>query len=148
VTLYFDDFAIGRTFELGTKAMAAEEIVRFAREFDPQPFHLDPEAAARSSFGGLVASGLHTFGVFSRLVTDAVMVHAVNLGGAGVDEMRWLAPVYAEDVLSGRATVADGTRPSATKPDRGILVLRGELTNQHGQLVWHARITSVIGRRQ
>ncbi len=147
MTLYFEDFTVGTTFDVGSKTLTADDIVRFGSEFDPQPFHVDPEAAARSSFGGLVASGLHTFATFSRLVTDTVMGDAVNLGGAGVDEMRWLQPVYAGDTLSGRAAVVEGTRPSGSKPDRGIVVLRGELRNQRGELVWHALITSLIGRR-
>jgi acyl dehydratase len=145
--MYFEDFALGVSFELGSKSLSADEIMRFGREYDPLPFHVDPEAAARSSFGGLVASGLQTFGTFSRLLADTVMMKTLNLGGAGIEEMRWLLPVRPGDTLTGRATVVDGTRPSASKRDRGVVVLRGELTNQRGELVWFGRIVSVIGRR-
>ena len=138
---------MGASFDVGAHTLTEEEIVAFARQFDPQAFHVDPEAARRGPFGGLTASGLHTFGIFSRLVTDELMAGVVNLGGAGVDAMRWLVPVRPGDTLRGRATVIEGTRPSASKPDRGIVVLRGELENQHRELVWHATITSLVGRR-
>jgi acyl dehydratase len=87
---------------------------------------------------------VHTFGIFSRLLTDAVMGRTANLGGAGINNMRWLVPVRPGDTLHGSATVVEGTRPSGSKPDRGIVVLRGELRNQAGQVVWHAEIATVI----
>jgi acyl dehydratase len=145
--VYFEDLPIGAVFELGTRTVSEAEIIAFAREYDPQPFHLDRDAAARSSFGGLVASGLHTFGIFSRLLTDALMGRTANLGGAGIDDLRWLVPVRPGDTLRGSAVVVEGTRPSASRPDRGIVVLRGELHSQTGALVWHADIASAIARR-
>jgi acyl dehydratase len=144
---YMEDLPIGAEFDLGTKTLTTSEIVRFAREYDPQPFHVDPSRALESSFGGLVASGLQTFGIFSRLVTDAIMGHMEGVAGAGIDGMRWLVPVRPGDTLRGRATILEGTRPSGTKPDRGIVVILGELENQHGQIVWRAEITSVVKRR-
>ena len=147
MTRYFEDFSPGTVFELGAKAVTPEEIIDFGRQFDPQPFHIDAQAARHSSFGGLVASGVHTFAMFMRLFVDGVITEAANLGGAGADDMRWLAPVRPGDVISGRATVQPQTRPSATKRDRGIVVIRGELRNDAGQLVWHATITSIMRRR-
>ena len=147
VTKYFEDLPVGAVFDIGEKTLSEHEIIVFAQQFDPQPFHVDPEAALRSSFGGLVASGLQTFCTFSRLVTDSVMLDVPNYGGVGVDRMRWSVPVHPGDVLRGTVTVAEGTRPSRSKPDRGVLVLHAELVNQDDQLVWSAEITSIIGRR-
>lgn len=146
-TFFFEDLPVGTAFDLGERTLTEAEIVAFAREYDPQPFHLDRAAGERSSFGGLVASGLQTFGVFSRLLTDGVMGRTANLGGAGIDEMRWLVPVRPGDTLHATAEVVEGTRASRTKPDRGIVVIRGELHNQAGDLVWHANIASSIRRR-
>ena len=148
MTRYFEDFSPGETFELGAKSVTPEEIINFAREFDPQPFHTDPQAARHSSFGGLVASGVHTFAMFMRLFVDGLLTDAANLGGAGADDMRFLAPVRPGDTISARVIIQPQTRPSATKHDRGILVIRGELRDQDDQLVWHATITSIMGRRR
>lgn len=147
MTRYFEDFSPGETLQLGAKSITAEEIINFAREFDPQPFHIDPQAARSSSFGGLVASGVQTFGMFMRLFVDGVLADAANLGGAGADDMRFLVPVRPGDTISARVIIQPQTRPSATKPDRGVLVIRAELSNQDDQLVWHATITSIMRRR-
>jgi acyl dehydratase len=145
--LYLEDMPVGTVYELGSRAIDQDSILRFGREHDPQPFHVDVELAKASSFGGLVASGLQTFATFSRLATDALMGRTANLGGLGVDGMRWFVPVRPGDTLRGRATVTDGTRPSSSQPDKGILVLRGELFNQSDELVWTATITSLVRRR-
>ena len=147
VTRYFEDLAIGDTYDVGQKTLTEDEIISFAEQFDPQPFHTDVDAARESVFGGLIASGLHTFCTWSRLATDALLGRLMNLGGAGIDGMRWHVPVRPGDTLRGRATVMEGTRLSVSKPDRGILVVRAELENQHGQLVWQADVTSLIARR-
>jgi acyl dehydratase len=147
MTLYFEDMPAGTAYELGSRQIDEASILRFGREHDPQPFHVDVELAKASSFGGLVASGLQTFAVFSRLATDALMGRTANLGGLGVDGMRWFVPVRPGDILRGHATVTEETRPSNSQPDRGILVLRGELFNQRGERVWTATITSLVMRR-
>jgi acyl dehydratase len=147
MTRYFEDFVAGESFELGTKTVTGEEIMRFGREFDPQPFHIDPEEAKHTSFGGLVASGVHTFAIFMRLFVNELIADVANIGGAGSSEMRWLLPVRPGDTLSGRATILPETRPSRTKRDRGILVIRADLSNQHAQLVWHATLASLVRRR-
>ncbi len=145
-TRCFEDFAPGQVFELGTHTMTAEEIVAFARQFDPQPFHVDPDAAARSPFGGLIASGWHTAAVFMRLYVDAVLVDSASMGSPGVEQLRWLHPVRPGDRLSGRFVVAD-VRPSGHRPDRGTVMFRGEVVNQDGDTVLTMTGRGYFGRR-
>ena len=113
--LYFEDFEEGQVYELGEKTLTKEEIVAFAREYDPQPFHVDEEAAKGSAFGGLIASGWHTAAIFMRLYADAVLSRAESMGSPGVEELRWLKPVRPGDTLSARLTVLDAA-PSASRP--------------------------------
>jgi acyl dehydratase len=131
---WFDDFAVGERFEFGAYTVSADEIVDFARKYDPQPFHLDPEAGARSHFGGLVASGWMTSAVLMRLLCDHFIPPASSMGSPGVDELRWLRPVRPGDALHARSEIVE-CRPSQSKPDRGVLRARHELVNQHGEVV-------------
>jgi acyl dehydratase len=131
---WFDDFAVGERFEFGAYTVSADEIVEFARRYDPQPFHLDPEAGARSHFGGLVASGWNTSAVLMRLLCDHFIPPASSMGSPGVDEVRWLKPVRPGDTLHARSEIIE-CRPSQSKPDRGVLRARHELVNQQGEVV-------------
>src|SRR5215212_12031768 len=144
--LTFEDFEPGQVLELGSHAVTEEEIVAFARQFDPQPFHVDPEAAKESVFGGLIASGWHTGAIWMRLYVDAILGGAASRGSPGVEELRWLAPVRPGDTLTGSLTVLDVT-PSATLPDRGTVRIRGELTNQDGVTVMRMTSRGHFGRR-
>jgi acyl dehydratase len=132
--LYFEDFAVGAVFELGQRTLAEDEVLAFARAYDPQPFHTDPEAAARSIYGGLIASGWQTCAVVMRLMCDAYLLRAASMGSPGVDEVRWLAPVRPGDTISARMEVVEA-RASASKPDRGIIRSRWTATNQDGTTV-------------
>ncbi len=132
--LTFEDFEPGRVFELGTREVTEGEIVAFAREWDPQPFHVDPEAAQESIFGGLIASGWHTGAMWMRLYVDSLLVGAASMGSPGIEELRWLAPVRPGDTLEGRLTVLEAT-PSERRPDRGTIRIRGEMINQDGVIV-------------
>ena len=132
--LAFEDFEPGRVYELGSRTVTEAEIVAFARQFDPQPFHLDPEAAQETVFGGLIASGWHTGALWMRLYVDAMLGGSSALGSPGIEELRWLAPVRPGDTLSGRLTVLD-VAPSGTRPDRGTVRIRGEMVNQDGVTV-------------
>jgi len=146
VTLYLEDLVVGTVSELGQRSVSAEEIVAFAREFDPQPFHLDPEAARRSPFGGLVASGWHVSSIFGRLIVDGLFDEVANLAGLGLDEVRFLAPVRPGDTLSGWATII-ATRVSQSRPGTGIVTFRCVLANQDGVDVWSATCTCLVRRR-
>jgi acyl dehydratase len=132
--LTFEDFEPGQVYELGTTTVSADEIVAFAREFDPQPFHLDPDAAKESVFGGLIASGWHTGAMWMRLYVDSMLAGSSAQGSPGIEELRWLAPVRPGDTLQGRLTVLE-TAPSTRRPDRGTVRIRGEMVNQDGVTV-------------
>ncbi len=131
---WFDDFSVGERFEFGAYAVSADEIVDFARRYDPQPFHLDAEAGRASHFGGLVASGWMTAAVLMRMLCDHFLPRQSSMGSPGVDELRWLEPVRPGDTLSVRAEVLE-CRASRSKPDRGVLRCRHEVLNQHGRVV-------------
>ncbi len=132
--LHFEDFIPGRVFELGRHEITTEEIVAFGRQFDPQPFHVDPGAARDSPFGGLIASGWHSCAILMRLWHDAVLATSVALGSPGVDEVRWLHPVRPGDVLTGRGEVVEA-RPSRRRPERGTVVARMTLESGVGTTV-------------
>jgi acyl dehydratase len=138
--VYFEDFASGQVYDLGTYEMSEQEILDFGRQYDRQPFHTDPEAAKASTFGGLIASGWHTCSVFMRLYADAILAGAAGHGSPGVDEVRWWAPVRPGDVLRGELRILS-TQPSSKRADRGTVLLESSLTNQDG-----VRVMSFLGR--
>lgn len=146
MTVYFEDFVPGRVFELGSVDVTAEEIIEFATRYDPQPFHTDVEAAKASTFGGLIASGWHTCSMFMRLFVDNLIHDADSRGSPGVEQVRWLAPVRPGDRLTATATVEEAV-PSATKPGRGTVTLRSELTNQDGVVAMRMLAKGMYGRR-
>ena len=143
---YFEDYTPGVMFELGTVTVDEQDVIAFAQRYDPQPMHVDPEAARHGRFGGLVASGWHTTVLAMRLYVDHYLWPPASLASPGVDEIRWLEPVRPGDVLRVRATVAE-TIPSRTRTDRGVVRARVEIDNQHGRLVLTALILSIIARR-
>jgi acyl dehydratase len=144
-TLYFEDFTPGRVFELGDRVMSEDDIVAFAREWDPQPFHLDRTAAANGHFGGLIASGWHTACVWMRMYVDAVLNRAAMLTAPGVEAIRWLRPVRPGMRLRGRTMVLEAW-PSETAAGRGTIRMQGELLDDDGEVVMsmlargHARL--------
>jgi acyl dehydratase len=142
---YWDDFKVGETFDLGSVTIDGDEMVRFAQRFDPQPFHVDPVAAKDTPFGGLIASGWFTGSLFMRLYVEAVLSGAASQGSPGLSELRWLAPVRAGDVLSGRLTVLD-MAPSSTRTTRGTVFLRGELLRA-GEPVLTTTFRGLFGHR-
>jgi acyl dehydratase len=134
---YFEDYALGATNECGSVSVDQASILAFAREFDPQPFHADPEAAAAGPFGGLIASGWHTAALVMRLLVDNYLSAEASLGSPGLDEIRWPYPVRPGDTLRVRATVVESRR-SLSKPDRGIIKTMVEAVNQDGRTVMRA----------
>jgi acyl dehydratase len=131
---YWEDFRVGEKVELGTCRVEKDEIVAFAKQFDPQPFHVDEEAAKTSIFGGLIASGWHTCALVMRLMCDSYLVKAASLGSPGVDKVRWLKPVRPGDTIRATRTSLE-CRPSSSKPDVGIVKSRWDVFNQHGEQV-------------
>jgi acyl dehydratase len=132
--LYLDDLAIGQIHALGRWRVGRDEIVAFARQYDPQPFHLDEAAAARSIYGGLIASGWQTVCLFMRQFVDGLLERAAALGSPGIDELRWPRPVRPGDELAASLEVVE-VRPSRSKPDRGLARLRCRAVNQQGEEV-------------
>jgi acyl dehydratase len=144
---YFEDFRVGEVLALGSRQVSEAEIVAFARQFDPQPFHTDPERARASIYGGLIASGWHTASLFMRLLVDGfVATMAESMGSPGIDKIEWLKPVRPGDTLTGRFTILDLV-PSKSRPDRGTIKALGEMLNQKGETVMTIRSIGFFGRR-
>ncbi len=143
---YFEDYETGHVYEFGSVTMTEPEIVEFARQFDPQDMHIDPAKAATGEFGGLIASGWHTIGVAMRLYVDHYLSHVASLASPGVDEVRWPKPVRPGDTLRIYVTILE-TRPSRSKPDRGIVKVRLEALNQSDEVVLSMTAVSILGRR-
>jgi len=143
---YWEDFTPGEVIELGSRTITKEAILAFAREFDPQVFHTDEEAARHTVFGGLIASGWHTGSLSMRLFYDGLIKNVVSLGSPGFDELRWVKPVRPGDTLSTRFTVLDCVA-SRSKPDRGVIRARLETRNQDGDVVMSITAINLFGRR-
>jgi len=146
LTRYLEDFEVGQHIPLSSYLVPESEIVEFARQFDPQTFHTDPEHTTTQALGGLMASGWHTAAIFMRMIVDAYLADSAVLTSPGVDELRWLSPVRPGDVLSGDATVEE-VRPSKSKPDRGLLITRVRLHNQKGESVFSVKAMAFVLRR-
>ncbi|ACL57766.1 MaoC family dehydratase [Methylobacterium nodulans] len=143
---HFEDLVPGLTLAGGPIAVTREDIIGFARAFDPQPFHLDEEAARDSLLGGLIASGWHSCALGMRLIAESLILKANAMGSPGIDEVRWLRPVRPGDTLSSRLTVRE-SRPSVSKPDRGFVRLRLDLANGAGETVMIQDCWVMFGRR-
>ena len=138
---YWEDFTPGKVFEHGARALSEEDIVRFAREWDPQRYHADPQKAKQTPFGGLIASGWQSCAVLMRMMCDAYLNESSCVGSPGIDEIRFLLPVRPGDSLRFRSTVIE-SNPSRTKPGRGSVLFRWELLNQNDAVA-----LSMIGRQ-
>lgn len=143
---WFEDYTVGDVHEYGSIALTAEEIVEFARTYDPQRLHTDPQWAATGPFDGLIASGIQTLGVFMRLYADHYLTTCGSLASPGVDEVRWTRPVRAGDMLWLRTETVEARR-SRSKPDRGLLVTRCELLNQDDEVVLSQRVMNLVAVR-
>ncbi len=143
---YFEDFEPGQDIDLGTRAVTEAEIVAFAREFDPQPFHVDRDAAGGSIYGGVIASGWHTCSMMMRMVVDGLMNRSASMGSPGLDGVRWHAPVRAGDTLNVRYRTVQ-VKASTSKPDRGVVWSKWVALNQHGETVCTVEGMGMFGRR-
>ena len=143
---YWEDFPVGAVREFGGKSLSKEDIVRFAREYDPQPFHVDEEAAKKSVFGGLIASGWQTCGLAMRMMCDAYLLDAASAGSPGVENIRWLLPVRPGDTLRVRLTVLEA-RVLQSRPHIGLLRNKWEMFNQKDEQVMHMEGYGMFLRR-
>lgn len=143
---WFEDYVPGIDVRYGAVPVTAEDITRFAREYDPQYFHTDPVAAADGPFGGLVASGWHTAALMMRLFATEYLNQRASLASPGVDELRWIRPVRPGDVLSARFEILEA-RGSVSRPDRGIVRTRVTVENQDGEAVMSVLVTGFVAVR-
>lgn len=130
--LHYEDFHEGQTFDLGTYLVTREEILDFAHEFDPQPFHVDEARANSSVLGGTAASGWHNCAILMRMICNGYLNRSAGMGSSGIDEVKWLKPVYPGETLRGTMKVVS-RRVSSKRPEMGILVCRWELFNEAGE---------------
>jgi acyl dehydratase len=143
---YWEDFREGEVREFGGVRVEHDDIVRFAAEFDPQPFHLDDAAAQKTLYGGLIASGWHTAAMAMRMMCDAYLLRSASLGSPGLDSLRWLHPVRPGDTLSMRLHVLE-TRPLESKPGVGLIKIRHEVLNQDRRVVMQMEGYGMFRRR-
>jgi acyl dehydratase len=144
--LYWEDFIPGRVAEYGPCRVTREEIIDFAAEFDPQPFHIDDTAARASMLGGLCASGWHSCCILMRMSADGFVLNSSSMGAPGIDEVLWLAPIRPGDDLTLRATVLS-TRTSCSRPELGFVNILLELYNAEGTRVMALKAPLMFGRR-
>ena len=143
---HWEDFPVGQVRVFGAMRVTREAVLAFAREFDPQPFHLDDAAAQASLFGGLSASGWHTCAMAMRMMCDAYLLDSASLGSPGIDNLKWLKPVYPGDTLSVRFHVLEA-RPMASRPGVGLIRSQWEVCNQHGEVVLSMQGWGMFRRR-
>ena len=146
IKYYWEDMPVGSTRDLGTITPTAEEIVAFATQFDPQPFHLDEEAAKQSVFGGLCASGWHTCSMAMRLMVTNFLLESSSQGSPGLENIKWLKPVFPGDTLRLQHTVVE-SRPMTKRLDVGLVRTVWAMFNQRGEQVLHMEGWGMFGRR-
>jgi len=144
--IWWEDFRVGDSTEMGRHTFTEDEILSFGRQFDPQPFHADRAAAGETVFGGLIASGWHTCSIGMRLMVQSYLARTVSLGSPGIDDIRWLKPVRPGDTLIYRRTVIE-SRASTTRKGVGLVKHRWEAVNQHGELVLTMEGWGLFGRK-
>lgn len=143
---YWEDFPAGQVREFGALVVTREDVLAFARSYDPQPLHLEDAAAEASLFGRLAASGWHTCAMAMRMMCDGYLLESASLGSPGIDNLRWLKPVYPGDTLGIRFTVLEA-RPMASRPEVGLIKSNSEVKNQHGEVVLSMQGWGMFRRR-
>jgi acyl dehydratase len=144
--LHWEDFNPGRVFEHGPRRLPRDEMIAFAREFDPQPMHIDEATASAGVMGGLSASGWYACCILMRMSADSFVLNSSSMGAPGIDEVKWLKPIRPDDELRLRATVLD-TRASNSRPEMGFVRLMFELFNGAGEAVMTLTTSMMMGRR-
>lgn len=145
-TTYFEDITVGDKTVFGEKKVTLEEILKFARKYDPQPFHIDEKAAGESLYGGLIASGWHTGGMLMRMMVDNMVNQRSGLGSPGFDDLRWILPVRPGDVIRFESTVIEA-RESSSRPDMGIIRAQVFLFNQNDEKALSVKTISMMKTR-
>ena len=143
---FFEDIEVGSVEEFGSYEVSAQEIIEFATQYDPQPFHLSEEGGKNTHFGGLVASGWHTGSIAMRLICDNMPERSFSLGSPGVDDLRWIKPVFPGDVLRVRSEIID-KRESRSRPEMGSVYIHNEVINQNDVVVMSYKPIVLYKRR-
>ncbi|MDH3668830.1 MAG: MaoC family dehydratase [Paracoccaceae bacterium] len=144
--MYFDDLPVGFAFETGSRSLSEDEILSFARQYDKQPFHTDPEAAKASAYGGLIASGLQTMAIGFDLTLEVGIWNEASMGSPGMDQVRWIRPVRPGDTLRVKAVVVS-SKPSRSRDDRGRTGIMYRVLNQVDEVVMTYQIIHILKRR-
>ncbi|HYJ18917.1 MAG TPA: MaoC family dehydratase [Burkholderiales bacterium] len=143
---YWEDFKVGEVEQIGGKKVERDEVIAFAKQFDPQPFHVDETAAKESMYGGLIASGWHTCAMVMRMMCDAYMLQSASVGSPGIDNLKWLKPVRPGDTLRAQRTTLE-SRTSKSRPEIGIVSNLWEVFNQEGEMVMSMQGYGMFRRR-
>ena len=143
---YWEDFKVGEVEQIGGKKVERDEVIAFAKQFDPQPFHVDETAAKDSMYGGLIASGWHTCAMVMRMMCDAYMLQSASVGSPGIDNLKWLKPVRPGDTLRAQRTTLE-SRTSKSRPEIGIVSNLWEVFNQEGEMVMSMQGYGMFRRR-
>jgi acyl dehydratase len=143
---YFEDFVVGEIIECGGRVVTKAEILAFARDFDPQPFHVDEAAAAKGRYGGIIGSGLHSCALAMRMAVDRCLNDSSNTGSPGIDRIRFLKPLRPEEQVTVKLRIADKA-PSTSKPDRGRIDLVFELYDAGDDLIMDMQAKAIFLRR-
>lgn len=143
---YWEDFKVGEVEQIGGKKVERDEVIAFAKQFDPQLFHVDETAAKASMYGGLIASGWHTCAMVMRMMCDAYMLQSASVGSPGIDKLKWLKPVRPGDTLRAQRTTLE-SRTSKSRPEIGIVSNLWEVFNQEGEMVMSMQGYGMFRRR-
>lgn len=144
--MYFEDLSIGQKIEIGPISISEQEIIEFAKKFDPQPFHIDVEKAKDSLFGGLCASGWHTCSLYMRMLYDGLLINLASLGSPGMNQIRWIKPLFPNETIKGELEILSKT-PSRSKPNIGSMIINSRVFNSNNELIMTLESISIVKRR-
>ena len=144
--IYFEDLNIGKKILIGPISVSEKEIIEFAKKFDPQPFHIDIEKAKDSLFGNLCASGWHTCSLYMRMLYDGLLINLASLGSPGMNEIRWIKPLFPDETINGELTIISKT-PSKSKPSIGSMVIDSKVFNSKKELIMTMQSISIVKKR-
>ena len=144
--IYFEDLNIGKKILIGPISVSEKEIIEFAKKFDPQPFHIDVEKAKESLFGNLCASGWHTCSLYMRMLYDGLLINLASLGSPGMNEIRWIKPLFPDETINGELTIISKT-PSKSKPSIGSMVIDSKVFNSKKELIMTMQSISIVKKR-
>ena len=144
--IYFEDIKEGDSYKLGPLFVSKEEVIDFAKKYDPQPFHISEEKAKESLFGGLCASGWHTCALYMKMLCDSFIKNLASLGSPGMNEIRWIKPLFPDQEIFGNVTIIS-KKPSKSKPNIGSMITKSEVYNENKELIMTLESISIVRKR-